>query len=137
MLSALASGGVLFLLDRWSKKAAQLHVEGHSVSWGPFLRIRYVTHLRQYYKRENAKVALLLLWLVSLGCALALHHSGSRFQSSVARIGLGLAFGGAAGNLLDVLQFGHIVNFVDLRWWPVFNLADFGIVAGLLLAFLT
>jgi lipoprotein signal peptidase len=137
MLSALASGGVLFLLDRWSKKAAQLHVEGHFVSWGPFLRIRYVTHLRQYYKRENAKVALLLLWLVSLGCALVLRHSGSWFQSSVAQIGLGLAFGGAAGNLLDVLQSEHIVNFVDLRWWPVFNLADFGIVAGLLLAFLT
>ena len=50
-------------------------------------------------------------------------------------IGLGLAFGGAAGNLLDVLELQRIVNFIDLRWWPVFNFADLGIVMGLAMAF--
>src|SRR5271169_3215210 len=123
MLSALASGGMIFLLDRWSKNAVQLRVAGRFLSWGGFLRIRYVTHLRPFYKRENARAALLLLWLASLACAIVLRHSGSWFQSPFAQIGLGLAFGGAAGNLLDVFQYQYIVNFVDLRWWPVFNVA--------------
>lgn len=136
MLFALVSGGMLFLLDRWSKKAVQPRVAGRFLSWGTVLRIRYMTHLRPFYKRENAGAVLLLLWLVSLVCAIVLRHSGSWFQSPFAQIGLGLAFGGAAGNLLDILEHQHIVNFVDLRWWPVFNLADLGIVAGLLLAFL-
>jgi signal peptidase II len=46
-----------------------------------------------------------------------------------------LALGGAAGNLRDILRRHYILDFIDLRWWPVFNLADVSIVAGLLLAF--
>ena len=136
MLSALTSGSVLLLLDRWSKQAVQLHIAEGPITWGPFVQIRYVVHLRGYYKRKSARVALFLLWTISLISAIALCHSGLCFQSSAALVGLGLAFGGAAGNLLDVLKNHHIVDFVDLHWWPVFNLADLGIVGGLLLAFL-
>jgi signal peptidase II len=59
-------------------------------------------------------------------------------------LGLGLVLGGALGNLTDRafrsgsggFLGGHVVDFVDLQWWPVFNLADSAIVVGgLLLAF--
>jgi signal peptidase II len=46
-------------------------------------------------------------------------------------VGLGLALGGAAGNVLDWIRRGAVVDFVDLGWWPVFNLADGGIVVGI------
>ncbi|MDH7480178.1 MAG: signal peptidase II [Syntrophomonadaceae bacterium] len=51
------------------------------------------------------------------------------------RLALALQVGGAAGNLLDRVRFGHVVDFIDFRVWPVFNLADSAIVigAGLLL----
>ena len=50
----------------------------------------------------------------------------------------GLVAGGALGNLLDRffrsggdgLVGGHVVDFIDLQWWPVFNVADIGIVGG-------
>jgi len=48
--------------------------------------------------------------------------------------GLGMALGGAAGNLRDILRHRYIVDFIDLGWWPVFNLADVAIVGGLILA---
>jgi signal peptidase II len=32
--------------------------------------------------------------------------------------------------LLDRVRFGYVVDFVDLRWWYVFNVADSAIVAG-------
>lgn len=137
MLYALAWGIALFLLDRWSKKAIQLQLRNRFIFCGPFLRIRHVPHFRQYYKQRSVRIAFLLLWITSLGCALVLRHSTKWFQSPSAMIGLGLAFGGAAGNLLDICKLKYIVNFVDLRWWPVFNLADLGIVAGLAMAFLT
>ena len=53
MLPALASGGMLFLLDRWSKKAVQLRVAGGFPSCGPFLRIRYVIHIRPRFTNER------------------------------------------------------------------------------------
>ncbi|MEP7200765.1 MAG: signal peptidase II [Chloroflexota bacterium] len=49
------------------------------------------------------------------------------------RVSLGLMLGGALGNLLDRIRFGYVVDFVDLGWWPVFNVADSSIVVGVLL----
>jgi signal peptidase II len=49
-------------------------------------------------------------------------------------IGLALILGGALGNLVDRLLYGHVVDFVDLHafgWhWPAFNVADSGITVG-------
>lgn len=49
------------------------------------------------------------------------------------RVALGLQLGGALGNLIDRLRIGHVTDFLDFGPWPVFNLADTAIVAGVLL----
>jgi len=46
------------------------------------------------------------------------------------RIALALQLGGALGNLSDRLRTGHVVDFIDFRFWPVFNMADAFIVVG-------
>jgi len=51
------------------------------------------------------------------------------------RIGIGLQVGGAAGNLLDRIRTGYVTDFLDFRIWPVFNIADIGIVLGVGLLF--
>jgi len=43
---------------------------------------------------------------------------------------LALVFGGALGNLLDRIRTAGVYDFIDLRVWPVFNLADIAITAG-------
>ncbi len=47
-------------------------------------------------------------------------------------IALGLVLGGGVGNVIDrvVRDHGGVVDFVDLHWWPVFNVADACIVTG-------
>ncbi len=52
---------------------------------------------------------------------------------NILRIGLALVLGGALGNLLDRLRFGKVVDFLDFRIWPVFNLADTAIFIGVCL----
>ena len=47
------------------------------------------------------------------------------------RIAIGLQLGGAVGNLTDRLLDGAVVDFVDVGWWPIFNVADSSIVVGL------
>ena len=42
-----------------------------------------------------------------------------------------LIFSGASGNLFDRIFYGAVVDFIDLRIWPVFNLADLFIIIGL------
>src|SRR5207302_9836252 len=51
----------------------------------------------------------------------------------VLRLALGLVLGGALGNLIDRVRLGYVIDFIDLRWWPVFNLADSAIVVGVVL----
>ena len=47
---------------------------------------------------------------------------------------LGLLLGGSLGNLVDRLARGHVVDFLDFHFWPVFNLADIALTVGALLA---
>jgi signal peptidase II len=57
-----------------------------------------------------------------------------------AAVALGLVLGGAVGNLADRLFRGHdgaVVDFIDLQWWPVFNVADAAITCGAILLVLT
>lgn len=49
------------------------------------------------------------------------------------RVSLALQLGGALGNLLDRLRLGYVVDFLDFRVWPVFNVADSAITIGVLL----
>ena len=46
---------------------------------------------------------------------------------------LALILGGAIGNLADRMRFGGVIDFLDFRVWPVFNLADSCITVGALL----
>ena len=128
-----ASAFAALLLDQGSKATAWILAGQRTLSCGLF-QIRYLPAVRPFFLRRNSRLAFFLLWLASLGCGLLLYRRGGWFQSGSAQVGLGLAFGSAAGNLLDVLRRHHVVDFVDFRCWPVFNLADLGIVAGLCLA---
>ena len=47
--------------------------------------------------------------------------------------GYSLVLGGAAGNLLDRVRLGYVVDFLDLRVWPVFNVGDSAITIGVTL----
>lgn len=73
--------------------------------------------------------ALILLARVAYGMVAA--------GSWSARLGIGLVFGGALGNLIDRARFGAVVDFIDVYWrtyhWPAFNAADSAITLGIIL----
>lgn len=134
MLDLLVAGSLVLFLDQWSKRVVQLRAGLSAISLGHVLRIRHARSVRNMYTRNAARFALVLVWLTALVSGIMLHRAGDRLQSHAAMFGLGAALGGAAGNLFDILRRRYVVDFIDLGWWPVFNLADIAIVGGLLLA---
>ncbi len=58
-------------------------------------------------------------------------------KEKILGIAMAMVLGGAVGNLIDRLRYGYVVDFLDFRIWPVFNIADCAIVVGtLILAYL-
>ncbi|CAH0295764.1 signal peptidase II [Rhodococcus sp. 05-2256-B2] len=80
-----------------------------------------------------------LLTLVAVAVVIGVVKIGRTLRSPWWALGLGLVLGGALGNLID--RFfrapgpfqGHVVDFVSVGWWPVFNVADSSIVCGAIL----
>jgi len=50
-------------------------------------------------------------------------------------VALGFVLGGSIANLLDRVRLGHVTDFLDVRYWPAFNLADTFIVVGVAILF--
>lgn len=78
------------------------------------------------------------LWLVPVAAALVgiLAWLAWRAKTTLVALGLGLVLGGALGNLADRVFRGHhgdVVDFITLRHWPTFNVADAAITLGAVL----
>jgi signal peptidase II len=57
-------------------------------------------------------------------------------KSILVQIAFGAIVGGAIGNIVDRFHYHFVVDFIDLRWWPVFNVADSCITIGVALLIL-
>ena len=58
-------------------------------------------------------------------------------KSRLVQVAFGAIVGGAAGNIVDRFHYSYVVDFIDLRWWPVFNVADSCITIGVVVLILT
>ncbi|HZV96549.1 MAG TPA: signal peptidase II [Candidatus Nitrosocosmicus sp.] len=81
-----------------------------------------------------------MVGLLSVGALVVLAVLAARVLPGGGRwsqLALGLVFGGAAGNLVDRVRFGAVVDFLDFYWrayhWPAFNVADSAISVGVTL----
>ncbi|SEF51743.1 signal peptidase II [Thermomonospora echinospora] len=79
---------------------------------------------------------------IALGVVVAILRTARNLRSLPWAISLGLLLGGATGNLTDRLlrapspMEGHVVDWIELPYFPVFNVADSAIVCGGILAVL-
>lgn len=67
--------------------------------------------------------AVVVIWMVVFFA-----RSGARHP--ILPVAFGLVIGGSLSNLIDRIRLGHVTDFLDLRYWPAFNLADTFIVVG-------
>lgn len=77
-----------------------------------------------------------ILTLIALAVVAGIIRYSHRLGSIWWALGLGLVLGGALGNLIDRVfrapgpLRGHVVDFMSVGWWPVFNVADSAVVCG-------
>lgn len=84
----------------------------------------------------GATTAVIVLTTLAIG-ALTLFFARSGRRHPLLPVAVGLVLGGSLSNLADRLRLGHVTDFLDLDYWPAFNLADTFIVVGVGLLFLS
>ena len=133
-MEILVAGILVLALDQGTKWWVRTY-SSHSDRRPSTPRIREIQTVRSTFSHRRGRASLIVSWVIGFMSVWLLVSTGAALQTELARLGAGAALGGAAGNLLDVLRRSAVTDFIDFGWWPTFNLADVGIVAGLVLAF--
>lgn len=134
--AALAAGiAALVLAADLSSKAAVRDLIAPNESVPVIDGVVWLTHVRNAGAAFGMLQGLQLLFMgisaaVIVGVAVYLARGARHGGWTV--VSLGLLAGGSAGNLYDRLTLGRVTDFVDFRWFPVFNAADAAISAGVI-----
>ena len=135
----LGLAAVVLVLDQVTKSwAVSALADGHiiDVAWTLRFRLAFNTGMSFSLGSDSG-------WLIApaaLAVVAGLLWMSRRIANPLGLVATGLVVGGALGNLVDrafragdgVLG-GAVVDFIDVQWWPVFNVADMGVVVGAVL----
>ena len=125
---------VIIALDQGSKWLIQQGMTLHeSIPVIPgFFHITYILNRGAAFGILENQRWLFLIMAILLFVLYAVFRKKLPEHRAV-QAGAGMLLGGAFGNALDRFLHGAVVDFFDFRIWPVFNIADIGIVVGVCL----
>lgn len=127
----LAILAAVFAADRLTKLwAVQWLMPRSGVAVLPFFHLTYVENTGAAFGigfSRNGFFAVLSVLLI--GALIYLQRAWCE-RNMWLQVGLVLVTGGALGNLYDRVLFGYVVDFLDFRVWPVFNVADSCVTIG-------
>ena len=117
------------LLDHAIKRAVRGRLDAGTISLGPLGELRAV-HARIWMARASRGVRLPAVWAVWIVAASVL----ATFSAVTPSLGWcsGLLLGGSLSHALETSVRGSVFDYVCLRFWPAFDLADVALAAGAL-----
>ena len=131
----LLLAGFVVLLDQLTKALAETFLTpgtSHPV-------VAHVFHLTLVENQgiafglfPGADKSLLVIITLSIAILIAVGLRSAKLPWKT-HVGIGLILGGALGNWIDRIRVGAVIDFLDFRVWPVFNLADSAITIGVCL----
>lgn len=136
-LPLLGVGAVLLVLDQLTKWWAVEALEGgRTIDLFWTARFRLIRNDGAAFSLGSGLTPLISIAAIGISVAVVLWARRLADQPR-AVAALGLVLGGAVGNLVDRFfrpgdgfLAGHVIDFIDFQWYPVFNVADMGVVCG-------
>jgi len=113
---------MLILADRFSKLWAVTHSKDFGI-----VAINYAYNTGAGFSILTDYNAL-LLWIAVIALGLIIYFN--KYFPPVARL---LLISGIIGNLIDRIFLGHVIDFIDLKWFPIFNFSDSYITIGVII----
>tara|TARA_Y100000310_G_scaffold232222_1_gene234970 strand:+ start:224 stop:658 length:435 start_codon:yes stop_codon:yes gene_type:complete len=126
----LLIAGIIVLVDQLTKLLALNNL-------GSVPIIKNVLHLT-LVKNTGAVFGMMhgqnviLIWISLIVVGFILFYLEDLCESKAGMVMTALVIGGAVGNLIDRIRVGYVIDFIDFRIWPVFNVADSAIMVGVI-----
>lgn len=119
-------------IDRWSKYYIESHMwPGMSIAVvDNIFHITYVLNPGAAFGILEYQTGFFVIVAIAMVGAAIWYYPRIPSKYRLLRLGIGLQVGGAIGNVIDRIRYGYVVDFLDFRIWPVFNVADMAIVIG-------
>ena len=74
-----------------------------------------------------------ILFSIAVAIGILYFMKGIKQNEKMMQLAFGLLFGGTIGNLIDRIALGSVVDFLDFRIWPVFNVADSAVTISVII----
>lgn len=135
--TVLTVSSIIAIADFFTKKLIVTHLEPfETIDLLPFLRIVHITNtgaafgiLSNLGNRVFIAISFVAILLIAAYVV--------RARKPLEIFSLSLVLGGAAGNLIDRIKIGKVIDFIDFfvgEWhWPAFNVADSALTVGIIL----
>jgi len=135
-MSFFILAGLIIFIDQLSKFYIQHNLEiGESI---PLIKgILHITYIENPHTAfglfKYQTIFFVMASLISLLLVILIYKKLIFKNNSFMYVPLNLILGGAIGNLIDRIRVeGRVIDFIDIRIWPIFNFADMSIVCGML-----
>jgi signal peptidase II len=94
----------------------------------------YLTHVHNFGAAFSLfqGAAGLIIWFSVIVIGIILYFYDKLPDLKYAQASASLLLGGIIGNLIDRIRLGYVIDFIDFRFWPAFNVADIAITAGVI-----
>jgi lipoprotein signal peptidase len=105
---------VLIFIDQASKHFSSDSICNQNIAWSVPI----------------APAIFYFVWLVIVSVLIYIFFKTKKYNQ---KIFLTIVFSGAISNMIDRIRLGCVVDYIDLKFWPVFNLADIYITIGVIM----
>lgn len=82
---------------------------------------------------QGTNTILIFISLIIIGAILFLHDRIISEKNKLLAAASSFILGGAVGNIIDRIFLGYVIDFIDLKFWPSFNISDSALTIGVVL----
>ncbi|NIV12208.1 MAG: signal peptidase II [Aliifodinibius sp.] len=137
LIPLLLGAGLIILLDQWTKSLVVKNIPflgtwlpDNLAQFGHYFRI---VHWRNsgaaFGMFSNGNMIFLILAIIASIFIIAFYPLIEKEEWTL-RLAMVLQLGGALGNMIDRIRYGYVIDFLSIRNFPVFNIADTCISLG-------
>ncbi len=124
---------IVVVFDQITKRLilTNMDVNNSIAIWDGIFHITYIQNRGAAFSILQEKTSFLIIMQIIVILVIGAYIIKKRkSEGKVLLYGLSLIMAGGFGNLTDRIVYGYVVDFLDFRIWPIFNVADISVCVG-------